>query len=213
VTALRRAFRILFGRRGNLKLARDRLLASEAERGGPSAEVRELLDFIAETKRGVCFGAAGRAQRPRARSRSEDVPVRRSGRHAGVRSPGFPDTSSTAGRRSGLALSGLGATPGVGQSMEALKVIVVMPAYNAERTLERTLIDIAPGAADELILVDDASSDGTVRARRAARLERRPARAQSRLRRQPEDLLPHRAGAGRGHRRDAAPRLPVRTAD
>jgi len=46
--------------------------------------------------------------------------------------------------------------------MDALKVIVVMPAYNAERTLERTLGDIAPGAADEIILVDDASTDGTV---------------------------------------------------
>ena len=59
MTALRRAFRMLFGRRVNLRLARDRLLASEAERGGPTAEVRELLDFIAESKRGVCFGRRG----------------------------------------------------------------------------------------------------------------------------------------------------------
>jgi glycosyltransferase involved in cell wall biosynthesis len=36
-----------------------------------------------------------------------------------------------------------------------------MPAYNAERTLERTLHDIPPGVADDLILVDDASRDGT----------------------------------------------------
>lgn len=37
-----------------------------------------------------------------------------------------------------------------------------MPAYNAEKTLERTLADIPSGVADDLILVDDASRDGTV---------------------------------------------------
>jgi glycosyltransferase involved in cell wall biosynthesis len=45
---------------------------------------------------------------------------------------------------------------------EKRKIIVVMPAYNAERTLERTLNDIPPGVVDEIILVDDASSDKTV---------------------------------------------------
>jgi len=42
------------------------------------------------------------------------------------------------------------------------KVIVVMPAYNAEKTLERTLADIPREWVDEIILVDDASRDGTV---------------------------------------------------
>jgi glycosyltransferase involved in cell wall biosynthesis len=37
-----------------------------------------------------------------------------------------------------------------------------MPAYNAEATLERTWRDIPPGAADDVIVVDDASRDGTV---------------------------------------------------
>jgi glycosyltransferase involved in cell wall biosynthesis len=41
------------------------------------------------------------------------------------------------------------------------KITVVMPAYNAEKTLERTLNDIPPGACDEVILVDDCSKDGT----------------------------------------------------
>ncbi|MFZ2053529.1 MAG: glycosyltransferase family 2 protein [Candidatus Aminicenantales bacterium] len=41
------------------------------------------------------------------------------------------------------------------------KVIVVMPAYNAEKTLERTLEDIPRDWVDEIILVDDASRDGT----------------------------------------------------
>jgi glycosyltransferase involved in cell wall biosynthesis len=42
------------------------------------------------------------------------------------------------------------------------KVIVVMPAYNAEKTLERTYRDIPREWVDETILTDDASRDGTV---------------------------------------------------
>ena len=41
------------------------------------------------------------------------------------------------------------------------RIAVVMPAYNAEKTLERTLHDIPAGIADDIILVDDASRDGT----------------------------------------------------
>lgn len=40
-------------------------------------------------------------------------------------------------------------------------VLVVMPAYNAERTLEATLADLDRSQVDEIILVDDCSSDGT----------------------------------------------------
>lgn len=43
-----------------------------------------------------------------------------------------------------------------------LKTVVVMPAYNAERTLARTVSDIPPGTVDEVIVVDDCSRDGTV---------------------------------------------------
>ncbi len=42
------------------------------------------------------------------------------------------------------------------------RVVVVMPAYNAEATLERTWRDLAPGVTCEVILVDDASQDRTV---------------------------------------------------
>ena len=42
------------------------------------------------------------------------------------------------------------------------KVIVVMPAYNAATTLERTFLDIPPGTVDKVILVDDGSQDKTV---------------------------------------------------
>lgn len=41
------------------------------------------------------------------------------------------------------------------------RIAVVMPAYNAEKTLEATVRDL-PGAVDIKILVDDLSTDGTV---------------------------------------------------
>ena len=42
------------------------------------------------------------------------------------------------------------------------RVIVVLPAYNAGKTLERTISEIPPGIVDDLLLVDDASGDDTV---------------------------------------------------
>jgi len=42
------------------------------------------------------------------------------------------------------------------------KVVVVMPAYNAGKTLESTFRDIPAGCADEVLVVDDASRDDTV---------------------------------------------------
>ena len=42
------------------------------------------------------------------------------------------------------------------------RVVVVMPARNAARTLEKTISGIPPGWVDEVILVDDKSTDGTV---------------------------------------------------
>jgi glycosyltransferase involved in cell wall biosynthesis len=41
------------------------------------------------------------------------------------------------------------------------KVVVVMPAYNAATTVEKTVADIPPGVIDEIILVDDCSRDET----------------------------------------------------
>ena len=43
------------------------------------------------------------------------------------------------------------------------KVIVVMPAYNAEKTLEQTYREIPMDIVDEVIITDDCSRDGTVR--------------------------------------------------
>lgn len=42
------------------------------------------------------------------------------------------------------------------------KIIAVMPAYNAAATLEKTINDIPEGGVDEIILVDDCSTDNTV---------------------------------------------------
>ena len=51
----------------------------------------------------------------------------------------------------------LGAT-----AQRRLKVAVVMPAYNAEKTLARTFADIPKESVDDIILVDDRSRDRTV---------------------------------------------------
>lgn len=48
------------------------------------------------------------------------------------------------------------------QSKGSQKIIVVMPAYNAEKTVEKTYKDIPLSSVDEIILVDDASTDHTV---------------------------------------------------
>src|SRR6516165_7673161 len=46
------------------------------------------------------------------------------------------------------------------------KIIAVLPAYNAEKTLAATLADIPVGAVDEFLLVDDGSRDKTVQVAR-----------------------------------------------
>ena len=47
------------------------------------------------------------------------------------------------------------------------KIIVVMPAYNAERTIRATYNDLPKDLISEVILVDDASSDETVKKSRS----------------------------------------------
>ncbi len=45
--------------------------------------------------------------------------------------------------------------------LEGCKIAVVLPAYNAARTLQRTIDDIPREVVDDLILTDDASRDET----------------------------------------------------
>jgi glycosyltransferase involved in cell wall biosynthesis len=46
--------------------------------------------------------------------------------------------------------------------IKAKKIIVVLPAYNAEKTLEKTYSEIPFDIVDEVVLVDDASTDNTI---------------------------------------------------
>ncbi len=51
------------------------------------------------------------------------------------------------------------------------KVAVVMPAYNAEKTLRATLEDIPPDSYDMILLGDDCSADGTLELAKSLGLE------------------------------------------
>ncbi|MCM1567008.1 MAG: glycosyltransferase family 2 protein [Dehalobacter sp.] len=48
------------------------------------------------------------------------------------------------------------------ESILSAKVVIVLPAYNAAKTLQRTVDEIPQTFAKHIILVDDASSDDTV---------------------------------------------------
>ena len=89
------------------------------------------------------------------------------------------------------------------------KVVVVMPAYNAARTLVRTYRDI-PGRRRPR---HPGRRPVPRRHRGRGRAAEPPGGGpppEPRLRRQPEDLLRHRPGRGRRRGRHAPPRLPVR---
>ncbi|MFH0827292.1 MAG: glycosyltransferase family 2 protein [Candidatus Omnitrophota bacterium] len=55
--------------------------------------------------------------------------------------------------------------------LEGKKIVVVMPAYNAEKTLESTYREIPRGIVDEILVVDDKSSDRTLEVARRLNLE------------------------------------------
>ncbi|NBX93389.1 MAG: glycosyltransferase family 2 protein [Proteobacteria bacterium] len=47
------------------------------------------------------------------------------------------------------------------------RIVCVLPAYNAEKTLEKTLRDVPEGIVDRFILVDDCSKDETAKTARS----------------------------------------------
>ena len=51
------------------------------------------------------------------------------------------------------------------------RIVVVMPAYNAEKTLVRTYDEIPKGVVDDIILTDDHSSDKTVEVARTLKVK------------------------------------------
>jgi glycosyltransferase involved in cell wall biosynthesis len=55
--------------------------------------------------------------------------------------------------------------------LEGKKIVVVMPAYNAEKTLKKTYDEIPGNIVDEVLVTDDHSSDDTVGVARRLGLE------------------------------------------
>ncbi|MFL6590519.1 MAG: glycosyltransferase family 2 protein [Chthoniobacterales bacterium] len=51
--------------------------------------------------------------------------------------------------------------------MPGPKIVAIMPAYNAGKTIEQTYREIPPGVVDECIVVDDFSADSTVEVARS----------------------------------------------
>ncbi|HKZ32246.1 MAG TPA: glycosyltransferase, partial [Vicinamibacteria bacterium] len=51
------------------------------------------------------------------------------------------------------------------------KIVIVMPAYNAARTIEETFRAIPEGYYDEIVVVDDHSRDDTMDRARALNLK------------------------------------------
>jgi glycosyltransferase involved in cell wall biosynthesis len=52
-----------------------------------------------------------------------------------------------------------------------MKIVIVLPAYNAEKTIQKTLDEIPPEFREHVILVDDASKDRTVEVAQQAGLQ------------------------------------------
>jgi glycosyltransferase involved in cell wall biosynthesis len=73
-------------------------------------------------------------------------------------------------------MTGIMAEPATVESAAAAgtragKVVIVMPAYNAARTIEETFRAIPEGYYDEIVVVDDHSGDDTVERARALHLK------------------------------------------
>jgi cellulose synthase/poly-beta-1,6-N-acetylglucosamine synthase-like glycosyltransferase len=94
--------------------------------------------------------------------------------------------------------------------LKGKKIVAVMPAYNAARTLRQTYDEVmAQGVVDLVILVDDGSQDETVAI--AQTLGRSPS-GKSGLWCQSKDLLPSRPRSRRRYRDYDLSRLPIRPA-
>ena len=81
---------------------------------------------------------------------------------------GLPACHNEASRRAGTAR-----VPREDQmpTIRTPYTVVVLPAYQAERTLSATVAELPPGAADHILLVDDASRDATVAVARGLGLD------------------------------------------
>ena len=75
------------------------------------------------------------------------------------------------------------------------RIAVVLPAYNAARTLEKTVAEIPADVVDTILLVDDSSKDETIEIAHRLGLQ----------------VFPHEQNYGYGRNRHASSRLPVST--
>ncbi len=92
------------------------------------------------------------------------------------------------------------------------KIVVVMPAYNAARTLRQTYDEVmVHGIVDLVIVVDDASRDETVVIARTLPNVQVEVHPENRGTAQPKDLLPPRAGCRCRHHHYDSSRLSVHT--
>ena len=55
--------------------------------------------------------------------------------------------------------------------LDGKKIVVIMPAYNAAKTLEKTYNEIPREIVDEMLVVDDCSSDNTIEVAKSLGLE------------------------------------------
>ena len=69
------------------------------------------------------------------------------------------------------------------------KIVVVLPAYQAEKTIERTFQEIPKDVIDHILMVDDASNDKTVEVASPIGDSNHRSRTQPRIRWEPKDLL------------------------
>jgi len=91
------------------------------------------------------------------------------------------------------------------------RIAVVMPAYNAAKTLEKTVSELSD-LVDIRILVDDKSSDKTIEVARRLGLRIFAHAENYGYGRNPTDVLSRGAGGRGGYRSDGASGLPVHTA-
>src|SRR4029453_8702120 len=133
---------------------------SASERLSPGS-VSRASRCLAPSSRGACRGMyERRRRRTRPRALSDASPPARLDRDPPARGPAFPSAAPppvirplrTGGR-------GLGRRS---QMLQGRTIVVVLPAYHAEATLERTYNEIPHDIVDLVLLVDDASDDGTV---------------------------------------------------
>src|SRR5213595_3953376 len=155
--------------------------------------------------------AASGAIRPRARARTTSRTLGSiighpgladNSRHAGRATLGQPPRGGAGARGQGLEFLHLRSLAPAVHALAAVssnaKVIVVMPAYNAGRTLRMTY--------------EELPKDAVARHRPAARARDLRPQPELRLRRQPEDLLRGSAPRRSRRRRHGPPRLSVRPA-